>query len=63
MTIYVDPETERIIQKKILQRFEHYRDEEVQMALYEVANELRAAGREDITDQLVYQVYVRVMSF
>lgn len=59
----IDKQTESLIEQKLLQRFVEHKDEEIQTALYEVANELRAAGRDDITDQIVYQTYVQVMSF
>lgn len=63
MTLIIDPETERLIEKKILSRFEDYRDEEIQVALHAVTDDLRVQGRHDITYQVVYQIYVQVMAF
>lgn len=63
MSTNIDNELERIIEQKLLQRFETHKHEEIQVALYAVADDLRANGYPDIGDQLVYQVYVNVMSY
>lgn len=60
---YLGEETRRLIEKKILRRFEEHRDEEIQVALQVVADDLRAQGREDITYEIVRQVYMAVMMY
>lgn len=63
MTVEIDKQAESLIERKILERFSTHKEEDIKEALYAVADELRASGRDDITDRIVYQVYVRVMSF
>lgn len=63
MTTNIDKETERLIEMKILERFNTHKEEDVKEALYAVADELRASGRDDITDQAVRRVFTKVMMF
>ncbi|AWM88642.1 hypothetical protein C4E04_19180 [Microvirga sp. 17 mud 1-3] len=59
----LDRETERLIEKRILHRFDERRDEEIQAALQAVTDNLKAQGRDDITYQTVYSVYLAVMMY
>ncbi len=51
----------QLIEEKLLERFESHKEEEIQAAIYAVVDELRASGWEDLTDQMVRQVYLAVM--
>lgn len=63
MSVKINNEDERLIEKKILARFETEKEEEIQLSLHAVADDLRAQGRDDITYETVRQVYMAVMMY